>query len=139
LKKIFMFAIAYMVIFLLMGCINNQNDDATNNGDNNESENIRFERNQEGNQKDVSNNNTNQTAYVAIVLRDAANKEVAKKIVDQVKTTDAGIQKVFVSADLDFADRITDYGEGINEGPPAEDLFKEEFNDVVQVLFPDAQ
>jgi uncharacterized lipoprotein NlpE involved in copper resistance len=94
-----MFAIAYMVIFSLMGCMNNQNDKATNTGDNNEAENVGFKRNQEGNRKDVNNNNRNQTAYVAVVLRDAANEE----------------------------------------GPPAEDLFKEEFKDVVPVIFPDAQ
>lgn len=152
-----------MVIFSLMGCINNQNDEAMNNGDN--TENVGYDDQKAVNHSDyddadqkrlevaaeaadriatldkLDNANvigTNQTAYMAVVMRDAKNEEGTKKIAGQVKTTYADIQKVFVSADLDFADRMTDYGEGINEGPPAEDLFKEELKDAVQRVFSDA-
>jgi YhcN/YlaJ family sporulation lipoprotein len=83
----------------------------------------------------------NQTAYVAVVLRDTTNEEVTEgvenKIAEQVKSSDPAIQKVYVSTNPDFVDQIKDYRKRINEGEPVEGLF-DEFTDVVQRVFPDA-
>lgn len=144
--KIFMFAIAYIVVFSLIGWMNNQNGEAANNGDNNEAESVGSERDQEGNRGADNHNNTNQ---FGLDNADQTHLEIAEEAVDRnaaldkvnntnvsgpnqtakVKTTDA---------DHDFPDPITDYGEGITEGPPAEDLFKEEFKGAVQMVFSDA-
>ncbi|TYR81792.1 YhcN/YlaJ family sporulation lipoprotein [Priestia megaterium] len=82
---------------------------------------------------------TNRNAYVAVVLHDGAKGEVTdrieKKVADQVRAADPDIQEVFVSSNPDFVDRMTDYGERINQGDPIEGFF-EEFTETVRRAFP---
>jgi len=85
---------------------------------------------------------TNRNAYVAVVLEDNSKGDVRRqlenKISDQVKQTDNNIQNVFVSSNPDFVDRMGDYGEKIESGKPVRGLF-EEFNEMVQRVFPNAR
>ncbi|MGM0878923.1 MAG: YhcN/YlaJ family sporulation lipoprotein [Bacillota bacterium] len=85
---------------------------------------------------------TNRNAYVSVVLRDGTKGEVTdrleNKIADQVRDTDPDIRNVFVSSNPNFVDRMTDYGERINEGDPIEGLF-EEFTETVRRVFPNAR
>ncbi|MFC0562170.1 YhcN/YlaJ family sporulation lipoprotein [Halalkalibacter alkalisediminis] len=85
---------------------------------------------------------TNRNAYVAVVLDDDSKGEVRKdvenKISDQVKSTDDNIRNVFVSSNPDFVDRMGDYGDKIQSGKPIRGLF-EEFNEMVQRIFPNAR
>nr|WP_227551325.1 YhcN/YlaJ family sporulation lipoprotein [Metabacillus sediminilitoris] len=85
---------------------------------------------------------TNQNAYAAVVLRDDTKGEVTdrleNKIADKVKAADPDIRNVFVSSNPDFIERMTDYGDRINEGDPIEGLF-EEFNETVRRVFPNAR
>lgn len=85
---------------------------------------------------------TNRNAYVAVVLdeqpKGEIRKEVENRISDKVKSTDPNIQNVFVSANPDFVDRMTDYGDKIQEGRPVEGLF-EEFTEMTQRVFPNAR
>ncbi|WP_226528929.1 YhcN/YlaJ family sporulation lipoprotein [Metabacillus niabensis] len=85
---------------------------------------------------------TNRNAYVAVVLNDDSKgevrKEVENKISEQVKSTDDSIRNVFVSSNPDFVDRMGDYGNKIQSGKPVRGLF-EEFNEMVQRIFPNAR
>ncbi|MEI5908929.1 YhcN/YlaJ family sporulation lipoprotein [Bacillus spongiae] len=85
---------------------------------------------------------TNRNAYVAVVSRDGTKGEVTgrleNKIADQVRATDPDIRNVFVSSNPNFVDRMTDYGERINEGDPIEGLF-DEFTETVRRVFPNAR
>lgn len=84
---------------------------------------------------------TDQNAYVAAVLQDDASTEVTsaleEKIAGKVKEADSDINNVYVSLNPDFVERMTEYGQKINEGQPVEGLF-EEFTESVQRVFPDA-
>lgn len=85
---------------------------------------------------------TNRNAYVAVVLdeqpKGEVRKEVEDKISDAVKSTDRDINNVFVSANPDFVDRMTDYGDKVASGRPIQGLF-EEFNEMIQRVFPTAR
>ena len=59
------------------------------------------------------------------------------KIATQVKSPNANIENVYVSANPDFVDQIKDYGDKINAGQPIEGLFVK-FPEVVKRIFPDA-
>ncbi len=82
---------------------------------------------------------TENNAYVAVVLEDNTKGDVRedleKKISDQVKSTDKGINNVFVSSNPDFVDRMGDYGDKIQNGEPVKGLF-EEFTEMVERVFP---
>lgn len=82
---------------------------------------------------------TENNAYVAVVLEDNTKGDVRedleKKISDQVKSTDKGINNVFVSSNPDFVDRMGDYGDKIQKGEPVKGLF-EEFTEMVERVFP---
>lgn len=85
---------------------------------------------------------TNRNAYAAVVLREGTKGEVTdrleNKIADKVRATDPDIRNVYVSSNPDFIERMTDYGDRINEGDPIEGLF-EEFNETVRRVFPNAR
>lgn len=82
---------------------------------------------------------TNRNAYVAVVLKNEANREVTdplkKKISDQVKATDRDIRNVYVSSDPDFVNRMEGYGNRINEDATRNGLF-EDFTETVRRVFP---
>ncbi|KKI92425.1 hypothetical protein WQ54_09660 [Bacillus sp. SA1-12] len=85
---------------------------------------------------------TNRNAYVAVVLdeqlKGEIRREVENKISDKVKSTDPNIENVFVSTNPDFVDRMTDYGDKIQDGRPVQGLF-EEFTEMTQRIFPNAR
>ncbi|KGA95568.1 hypothetical protein BALCAV_0221785 [Alkalihalobacillus alcalophilus ATCC 27647 = CGMCC 1.3604] len=94
---------------------------------------------------DVSHANViaaNRNAYVAVVLDDDRKGEIRQELENEisevVKSTDSNIQNVFVSANPDFVDRMTGYGDKIQEGRPIQGLF-EEFTEMTQRIFPNAR
>ena len=82
---------------------------------------------------------TNRNAYVAVVLKGNpkgnVTNELKEKISKKVKETDNNINNVFVSANPDFVDRMTNYGDRIQNGEPIEGLF-EEFGETINRVFP---
>jgi spore cortex protein len=85
---------------------------------------------------------SNRNAFVAVVLdnqpKGAIRKELENKISDVVKSTDNNIRNVYVSANPDFVDRMTDYVDKIQQGKPIQGLF-EEFTEMTQRIFPNAR
>lgn len=84
---------------------------------------------------------TDSTAYVAVVLNDDqtgnVRKDLEDKISDKVKSTDKSIDNVYVSSNPDFVDRMSDYGNKIQNGEPIRGLY-DEFSEMVQRVFPTA-
>jgi YhcN/YlaJ family sporulation lipoprotein len=96
------------------------------------------------NLKEVNHANvivTNENAYVAVVLNNAANgdlrKDVETKISNQVKSIDNTIHNVFVSSNPDFVNSMGDYGDRLRAGQPIKGFFNE-FDDMVRRVFPNA-
>ncbi len=85
---------------------------------------------------------TDSTAYVAVVLRDNetgnVRKDLENKISDRVKSTDKSIDRVYVSSNPDFVDRMSDYGDKIRSGHPIRGIY-DEFTETVQRVFPTAR
>lgn len=85
---------------------------------------------------------TERNAYVGAVLNDDQTKSSRRKLEDQiakkVKQTDPDIQNVYVSTNPDFVDRINTYVKDVQEGRPAAG-FAEQFNEMIQRVFPDAK
>lgn len=85
---------------------------------------------------------TDSTAYVAVVLNGDktgnVRKDIEDKISDKVKATDKSIDNVYVSSNPDFVDRMSDYGNKIQNGMPIRDLY-DEFSEMVQRVFPTAR
>lgn len=86
---------------------------------------------------------TDRNAYVAVVMNNHDNaadevpKELEDKIAEKVREAEADIDKVYVSLNPDFVERMTGYGKRINEGEPIEGFF-DEFGEAVRNVFPDA-
>ncbi|WP_020155778.1 YhcN/YlaJ family sporulation lipoprotein [Caldibacillus debilis] len=84
---------------------------------------------------------TDRNAYVAVVLDDNVDrlsKRLEEKIADRVRRADTSIDNVYVSANPDFAQRMNDYAQKINNGEPIQG-FAEEFNEMVRRVFPNAR
>ncbi|MGY3714515.1 YhcN/YlaJ family sporulation lipoprotein [Sutcliffiella cohnii] len=85
---------------------------------------------------------TNRIAYVAAVLDDGHSgqltEEVENKIAREVRKTDRDIQKVYVSTNPEFVDRMQGYINNINEGRPIAGFF-EEFTETISRIFPNAR
>lgn len=84
---------------------------------------------------------TQRNAYVSAVLDDNQGKltrEVEDQIAQQVRATDPNIENVFVSTNPDFVDRINTYVDDVQQGRPVAG-FVEQFNEMVQRLFPNAR
>lgn len=83
---------------------------------------------------------TENNAYVAAKLAkhygDKLTNNIEKKISDQVKSVDPGINNVYVSVNPDFYHRMTNYSEDIRNGKPVTGLF-DEFSRTVRRVFPD--
>ncbi|MHA6260182.1 YhcN/YlaJ family sporulation lipoprotein [Sporosarcina sp. CAU 1771] len=83
---------------------------------------------------------TDQNAYAAVMLKSETTEltdALEEKIADKVRETDSDIQKVYVSVNPDFVERMKGYGEEISAGNPVEGFF-EEFTESVKRVFPDA-
>ncbi|HEY9576159.1 MAG TPA: YhcN/YlaJ family sporulation lipoprotein [Pseudobacillus sp.] len=85
---------------------------------------------------------TDQTAYAAVMLNDGSQgkltNQLENKIADEVRKTDRSVQKVYVSANPDFMQRMRGYGDQLNAGHPVTGLF-DEFTKTVRRVFPDAR
>lgn len=84
---------------------------------------------------------TQRNAYVAAVLddtRDRLSRKIEDQIAAKVRETDPGIQNVYVSTNPDFVARINTYVREVRQGRPVAG-FVEEFNEMVQRIFPNAR
>ncbi|TDQ40482.1 YhcN/YlaJ family sporulation lipoprotein [Aureibacillus halotolerans] len=85
---------------------------------------------------------TNHNAFVGVKLKDgnenAMSSETKKKVADKVREADNSIERVYVSANADFLDRLQGYVTDIENGKPISG-FVDEFNETIQRIFPKAQ
>ena len=84
---------------------------------------------------------TQRNAYVAAVLddtRDRLSRKIEDQIAAKVRETDPSIQNVYVSTTPDFVDRINTYVRDVRQGRPVAG-FVDEFNEMVQRIFPNAR
>jgi len=81
---------------------------------------------------------TDNNAYVAARLRNNAtfDRNLERKIADQVKSVDQDIDNVYVSVNPDFYDRMNGYTNDIRGGHPVNGFF-DEFSQTVRRIFPD--
>ncbi|WP_017728117.1 YhcN/YlaJ family sporulation lipoprotein [Halalkalibacterium ligniniphilum] len=82
---------------------------------------------------------TDNYAYVAALLEDEQQGELSEdikdKIAQRVKEVDPDIDRVNVSTNPDFVDRIQEYADALERGEPVEGLF-EQLNETIQRVFP---
>lgn len=81
------------------------------------------------------------TAGVQPYHRNAAgdlSDELSAKIAEQVMAANAGIRKVYASANADFVERIAAYADNIRNGVPANGFFQE-IGIMIRRLFPEDQ
>lgn len=83
---------------------------------------------------------TENNAYVAVKLANGARltNHLENKISNAVKDTDKDIDHVYVSANPNFYQHMTTYGNDIRAGKPVAGFFTE-FSHMVQRIFPDAK
>jgi spore cortex protein len=123
-------------------------DDNLNNNDNNDNRQMRVHGEVKNSIEDLNEVKrahvivTDSTAYVAVVLNDDKTgnirKDIENKISDKVRSTDKSIDNVYVSSNPDFVDRMSDYGNKIENGKPIRGLY-DEFSEMVQRVFPTAR
>jgi len=160
-KKIWMLATVFLMIFALMGCGTREATNDTVNDDtavDTSDESAETEGNMGGDESQLELADeaadkvveldevdsatviiTNNNAYVAAVLENETEdlNQIQEKIKEQVEATNANVNNVYVSVNPEFVDRMTDYGNKIDEGKPVAGLF-EEFNETVRRIFPEA-
>lgn len=160
-KKLWMVATIFLISFTLMGCGTREatNDTVNDNTVNDTTkDNVETESNMGGDESllkladeaadkvveldEVDSATviiTNKNAYVAAVLENETEDldQIQSKIKEQVEATNADVNNVYVSVNPDFVDRMTDYGNKIDQGKPVAGLF-EEFNETVRRVFPEA-
>ncbi|WP_017380697.1 YhcN/YlaJ family sporulation lipoprotein [Paenisporosarcina sp. TG-14] len=160
-KKLWMVATIFLISFTLMGCGTREaTNDTVNDNTVNETtnDNVETESNMGGDESlleladeaadkvveldEVDSATviiTNNNAYVGAVLENETEDmdQIQAKIKEQVEATNANVNNVYVSVNPDFVERMTDYGNKIDEGKPVAGLF-EEFNETVQRIFPEA-
>ncbi|MGE7763873.1 YhcN/YlaJ family sporulation lipoprotein [Peribacillus sp. NPDC096540] len=82
---------------------------------------------------------TDHHAYVGAVLNDGEDKdltnELKDRIADTVRGADSSVEKVYVSTNPDFVQRMNDYVTDINNGKPVKGLV-DDFRDLVTRIFP---
>ncbi|MBK5443863.1 YhcN/YlaJ family sporulation lipoprotein [Peribacillus sp. TH24] len=85
---------------------------------------------------------TDHHAYVGAELNDGADKdltnELKDRIADSVRGADSSVEKVYVSTNPDFVQRMNDYVTDINNGKPVKG-FVDEFRDLVTRIFPSSE
>ncbi|KRF65015.1 hypothetical protein ASG99_02145 [Bacillus sp. Soil768D1] len=85
---------------------------------------------------------TDHHAYVGAVLNDGEDKdltnELKDRIADAVRGADSSVEKVYVSTNPDFVQRMNDYVTDINNGKPVKG-FVDEFRDLVTRIFPSSE
>lgn len=82
---------------------------------------------------------TDHTAYVAAVLNNDeggnVSTKVENKIADTVRSVDKTVDRVYVSTNPDFVDRVTRYANDIGKGRPVTG-FGKQFGELVNRIFP---
>lgn len=85
---------------------------------------------------------TDHHAYVGAELNDGEDKdltnELKDRIADSVRGADSSVEKVYVSTNPDFVQRMNDYVTDINNGKPVKG-FVDEFRDLVTRIFPSSE
>lgn len=83
---------------------------------------------------------TGRNAYVAALMdtTQQMTREIEDLIAQQVRSTDQRIQKVYVSTNPEFRDRVNQYVTDVGQGRPATGFY-EQFNEMVQRVFPNAR
>ncbi|MFF2290866.1 YhcN/YlaJ family sporulation lipoprotein [Peribacillus butanolivorans] len=85
---------------------------------------------------------TDHSAYVGAVLNDGEDKdltnELKDRIADSVRGADSSVEKVYVSANPDFVQRMNNYVTDINNGKPVKG-FVDEFRELVTRIFPSSE
>ncbi|KQU20349.1 hypothetical protein ASG65_04670 [Bacillus sp. Leaf13] len=85
---------------------------------------------------------TDHHAYVGAELNDGEDKdltnELKDRIADAVRGADSSVEKVYVSTNPDFVQRMNDYVTDINNGKPVKG-FVDEFRDLVTRIFPSSE
>lgn len=83
---------------------------------------------------------TQRNAYVAALLDNnrRLTREVEDRIAQQVRKADPNVQNVYVSTNPEFVDRINAYVIDVQQGRPVAG-FVEQFNEMVQRIFPNAR
>ncbi|MDF2959627.1 MAG: hypothetical protein K0S39_1362 [Paenibacillus sp.] len=80
-------------------------------------------------------------AYVAAAVdanQGQLTRDMEDQIAQQVRATDPNIQNVYVSTNPEFVDRVNSYASDVGQGRPVVGFF-EEFNEMVQRIFPTAR
>lgn len=80
-------------------------------------------------------------AYVAAVTnvgQTGITPQLEKQIADQVRSADPNIQKVYVSTNPEFVNRVNQYVTDVGQGRPIAGFFQE-FSEMVQRVFPSAR
>lgn len=80
---------------------------------------------------------TDNNAYIGARLTNGRNlsRTLERKISNEVKSVDRDIDNVYVSANPDFYDRMTNYSNDIRNGRPVEGFF-DEFTQTIRRVFP---
>lgn len=82
---------------------------------------------------------TRQNAYVAAMLNDGElSRKVEDEIAAKVRSVDPNVKNVYVSTNPEFMDRISAYVTDVQQGRPVSG-FVEQFNEMVQRIFPNAR
>ncbi len=83
---------------------------------------------------------TRRNAYVSATLDNdqQLSRETEDRIAKQVRAVDPNVQNVYVSTNPDFVSRINEYVSEAQQGRPVAGFF-EEFNEMVQRIFPNAR
>ncbi|WP_050182104.1 YhcN/YlaJ family sporulation lipoprotein [Domibacillus robiginosus] len=163
-KKVSIYAAAFMAMFLLTACMGNDNDNnAADKEDNTPAENTAT--NDQQADDDTTNDNqtlevadeaadnvkkieevngatvlvTDHRAYAAVDLKNGTDvsDDLKNNIEEKVKEADTSVEKVYVSEDPDFSTQMKEYADRIEAGEPVEGFF-DEFSDAVRRVFPDA-
>lgn len=81
---------------------------------------------------------TNNNAFAAVKLVNGKNltNDIEKTIANRVKSTDPGIDRVYVSVNPDFYRHMQDYANDIRTGKPVSGFFQE-FSQTINRIFPD--
>jgi spore cortex protein len=84
---------------------------------------------------------TQRNAYVAAVLDNnegQLSRKIEDQIAQQVRAIDPNVENVYVSTNPDFVGRINTYVDDVQQGRPIAG-FVEQFNEMVQRIFPNAR
>lgn len=167
-KKISILAVASLAIFSLMGCNNNQDEEAMNKDNNNGAENVVHEENNDTNDTDLDHNDqtrfeaaeeaadrvaeldeidsanvivADQTAYVAVVMSDGKNEEVTEDVENKIAEQVKSSDSAIQTVYVSANPDFVDQMKDYGQRIQEGDPvggLVDEFSDMVRRVFPDA-